>query len=252
MRIISGILLAALLLPGFSWQPQPRALFRSVVTSAQNKPQLSPLAYSASSVASSASAEDSEPEEWTKQRLHNTAAFRSAAILSALALASQSPVSLSASTTASLHVLAFGTWFGTVAYTTFVAGITMFKNLPRKMFGKLQSKLFPKYFMLSSATLVIQLVTLQNLTKISRRSTTALGVALAMTLLNQFYLEPVSTNNMMERYKLEAAGETEGNEEYAALKAAFGKWHGLSSLTNLIALCAGAAHAIYLASALVV
>jgi hypothetical protein len=82
------------------------------------------------------------------------------------------------------------------------------------------------------------------------KSMTALGVALAMTALNQFYLEPVSTINMMERYSLESRGEKESNE-YKRLKAQFGKFHGMSSLTNLVALCGGVAHAIYMAAALI-
>lgn len=78
----------------------------------------------------------------------------------AAGLSSKSPIALlPKATTASLHVLAFGTWFGTVAYTTFVAGITMFRNLPRRTFGQLQAKLFPKYFALSSIALVLQVCT---------------------------------------------------------------------------------------------
>lgn len=60
---------------------------------------------------------------------------------------------------ATLHILSFGTWFGTIMYTTFVAGITMFKNLPRRTFGKLQSKLFPLYFQLCTGMIGIQVST---------------------------------------------------------------------------------------------
>lgn len=101
-----------------------------------------------------------EEGAWTKPRLHNTAAFRSAALLGALAAAgyaSNSPLALlSAQATAALHLLSYAAWFGTMAYTTFVLGITMFKNLPRQTFGRLQAKLFPKYFMLSSVAIVLQ------------------------------------------------------------------------------------------------
>jgi hypothetical protein len=55
---------------------------------------------------------------------------------------------------------------------------------------------------------------------------------------------------MMERYSLESRGEKESNE-YKRLKAQFGKFHGMSSLTNLVALCGGVAHAIYMAAALI-
>jgi len=56
---------------------------------------------------------------------------------------------------------------------------------------------------------------------------------------------------MLERHQLEDTPGGNQSEKYKQLKASFGKWHGISSLVNLIALCAGVAHAIYLASALV-
>jgi hypothetical protein len=266
MKVFFGILLSSSLSSTYSWQPNSvsRSAVRVGGVEASRplpKPlRSSPLFYAASSdppapPSTDVTVSDSEDttEEWTKQRLHNTATFRSAAILGALALAfTKSPVKLlSAQASASVHVLSFGTWFGTVAYTTFVAGITMFKNLPRKTFGKLQAKLFPKYFFLSSATLILQLVTIPSLSVGAKKSTTVLGVALAMTLLNQFYLEPLSTDNMMERYRLEDTPGGKDTDEYKKHKASFGKLHGMSSLTNLIALCAGVVHAVYIASALV-
>ena len=199
-----------------------------------------------------------DASDWTKKRLHNTAAFRSMTLLTAIAWAgfsSHSPLKLlPAQAVGSLHMLSFGTWFGMVAYTTFVAGITMFKNLPRQVFGRLQAKLFPKYFAISSLALVLQLVSLKSLSALrsatAHNSAKSLGIALIMTLINQFYLEPQSTANMLERYDLEEANEAE-SDRYKELKASFGKFHGMSSLTNLIALFAGVVHAVYLASALV-
>ncbi len=105
---------------------------------------------------------------------HNSPLFRAIAILYALLFAiyqgSNSP-STSANATlqkigkyfilppnaaATVHLLSFATWFGTVVYTTFVAGITMFKNLPRRVFGTLQSKLFPLYFQLGTIMIGLQ------------------------------------------------------------------------------------------------
>lgn len=83
------------------------------------------------------------------------------------------------------------------------------------------------------------------------KCTKALAVALAMTLLNQFILEPIATDNMMRRYELDDTPNGQETEEYKKLKANFGKFHGISSLTNLIALCAAAAHGVFLAAALV-
>lgn len=99
-------------------------------------------------------------EEWTPKRLHNTNWFRSAAILIAITLmgaTQSSPIArLPIKAAAILHLLSFSTWFGTMIYTTFIFGITAFKNLPRQTFGKLQAKLFPKYFSLGSICLVLQ------------------------------------------------------------------------------------------------
>jgi len=85
------------------------------------------------------------------------------------------------------------------------------------------------------------------------KSQRALLVALVLTLINQFVLEPMSTSNMFERYRIEDANpETFGDmKDYSKLKKSFGKFHGLSSLANLVALCAGVAHAVFLGAALV-
>lgn len=225
-------------------------------------------------------------EAWTKPRLHNTGAFRSMAILGAIAaagLSSNSPFHLlSAQSMAALHLFSFATWFGTMVYTTFILGITMFKNLPRKTFGNLQAKLFPMYFALSSIAIILQvsasvyyffnlyilrfsrtmasyhlqIVTLKGLTasaavNIIAKSTKSLIVALVMTLLNQFIIEPMTTNNMLRRYELEDTENGKNTDEYKALKANFGKFHGISSLTNLVALCAAAAHGFYLSAAFI-
>lgn len=112
------------------------------------------------SFSAAASAESVETEPWTKPRLHNTKWFRSVSILSALFLAGafdKSPLSfLSTKATSLIHLLSFSVFFGTSFYTTFIAGITMFQNLPRQTFGKLQAKLFPKYFSLCSISILLQ------------------------------------------------------------------------------------------------
>jgi hypothetical protein len=118
------------------------------------------LSNTSTSLTAATAASSESSEEWTKKRIHNTNWFRSGAIVLALGLAGASQKSpmamLSAQAGATIHLLAFGTWFGTVFYTTFIAGLTMFKNLPRKTFGKLQSKLFPKYFLLCTISILLQ------------------------------------------------------------------------------------------------
>jgi hypothetical protein len=85
---------------------------------------------------------------------------------------------------------------------------------------------------------------------LTSKSTKALGIALVMTLLNQFVLEPSATDNMMRRYDLENSNRQD-SDEYKKLKKSFGKLHGISSLVNLIALCAATAHGFFLSAALI-
>lgn len=72
-----------------------------------------------------------------------------------------------------------------------------------------------------------------------------------MTFFNLFYLEPSATNIMFKRYELEEEKGGKDSEKYKKLVGKFGKFHGISSLTNLIALTGGVAHAYFMASALV-
>lgn len=102
-------------------------------------------------------------ENWTEKRIHNTNYFRSAALVGAVAIAgyttsssSTGRVALSEQASATLHLVSFGTGLGTMMYTTFVLGITMFQALPRRTFGLLQAQLFPRYFTLCSCTLLVQ------------------------------------------------------------------------------------------------
>ncbi|KAL9191157.1 hypothetical protein ACHAXT_000863 [Thalassiosira profunda] len=196
--------------------------------------------------------------------LHNSTFFRSLAILYALLFAiyqgSAAPSTalekggrflvLSPKAAATVHLLSFATWFGTVVYTTFVAGITMFKNLPRRTFGSIQSKLFPLYFRLCSAMIGVQILTLTRLPDIlGKASEVSLAIAFVTTLLNLLYLEPQSTRVMFDRYALEDDGKRD-SDEYKGKAKAFGKLHGMSSLANLAALCGGVVHGVRLASGL--
>lgn len=52
-------------------------------------------------------------------------------------------------------MLAFGALFGTVLFNTFFVALTMFKVLPRQMFGRVQALLFPRYFGLTTGALAV-------------------------------------------------------------------------------------------------
>lgn len=71
----------------------------------------------------------------------------------------------------------------------------MYKNLPRQMFGRLQSKLFPVYFKIHAASLCVMLGTLKAVGGAGSltRPLVACGSALVFTIINIVYLEPQST-----------------------------------------------------------
>ena len=60
------------------------------------------------------------------------------ALAAALAIAARGSGYLPARAAAFAHLLSWAILVGTNLWTTFFAGITMFKNLPRQVFGKLQ------------------------------------------------------------------------------------------------------------------
>ncbi|GMH58249.1 hypothetical protein TrRE_jg756 [Triparma retinervis] len=125
----------------------------------------------------------------------------------------------------------------------------MFKSLPRREFGKLQAKLFPKFFLLCTLTSFLQLATFQQFASTVSPSSTV--VTLVCSLANLLYLEPKSTSIMYSRHQLEDKGEA-SSDEYKALKGEFGKLHGMSSLMNLGALVGLFVHGAMMAKKLVV
>lgn len=102
----------------------------------------------------------------------------------------------------------------------------MIKNMPRQVFGKVQSKLFPLLFGLTTACSAVVLATLYMgpLAEIAvpRVQYTAM-LGLVTSVANLMFIEPAATAVMFQRYELE--NSTDGNppkEERAALTKKFG------------------------------
>jgi hypothetical protein len=49
-----------------------------------------------------------------------------------------------------VHLLAFAIWYGTMIWSSFFAGLVMFKNMTKPDFQAIQAKLFPVYFKLGN------------------------------------------------------------------------------------------------------
>lgn len=155
------------------------------------------------------------------------------------------------------HLTAYATFLGTIVWNTFFVGLTMFKVLAsmgqRQSFGKVQSKLFPAYFALTTGCVAVMLATTVMAGSVTdTKVVIGLGVSLALSLVNWVGIEPIATKLMFERYDLENLPIAEKTEEtkakIGALYKSFGKFHGISSLINLIITCLAFAHGWFLSS----
>ena len=177
----------------------------------------------------------------------NNPIVRLATLAITTATAAYSSSFLPSTALAFFHLLVFGTWFGTLAYTSFIIGVVAFRTLPRQTFGLLQSKLFPIYFMISSIAPAVLLASLHIATGgvIPARQVQLLGASVVASAANLFFTEPTATHLMFERYALENA-KVRDEGKITALRKQFGKWHGISSLLNLVVLVCAVGHAYFL------
>lgn len=125
----------------------------------------------------------------------------------------------------------------------------MFKTMPRQLFGKVQSRLFPAYFQLSAACVLLMIGS--AIAMGDQKQMLTMTVALVQIFVNLFLVEPHTTKIMFERYELENEAKAENEERISKLRKQFGAFHGISSLFNLGATVCAFNHAFYLASKLV-
>ncbi|KAG6544587.1 hypothetical protein Mapa_014009 [Marchantia paleacea] len=168
-----------------------------------------------------------------------------------------------------LHLISFATAFGTALWVTFIGGIIMFKHLPRHQFGNLQAKMFPAYFRLTStcmATCIGVIAILRPWFDSSiweKAQFVSLGVSLSFTLANLLVIEPITSQLMRERHKVEreeGIGTEPGVSRKAEIEKAgpklqainkkFFAAHGISSLLNLFSFLSLVLHATYVSSKL--
>ncbi|KAI8852491.1 hypothetical protein BC829DRAFT_384539 [Chytridium lagenaria] len=149
-----------------------------------------------------------------------------------------------------------------VFHTSFINGIIQYKNLPRHMFGNLQSKQFPPYFFISfigSAFLTASTAyiagfqsPMQVLSALSTASVqrgdaiqiVSMAASSLGTLLNLVYVGPKSTKVMFDRHKLEKANAPVPPE----MNTTFAWLHGVSSLLNLGLVITCAANSLWVGS----
>ncbi|GBF99577.1 hypothetical protein Rsub_12202 [Raphidocelis subcapitata] len=185
----------------------------------------------------------------------NTPVVRALTVVAAVVAVSGGTTLLSNVGAAFVHVLAYGTLLGTIVFNTFVVGLTMFKNMPRQTFGKVQSKMFPQYFALTTGAALVLLAAhalAPTGLVLSAPGVNALVAVVALSAVNWLAIEPYVTGMMFARYDIEnkpvKTADDEG--EIKRLYKKFGMWHGISSLNNLGVLAATVAYGWVLAAKL--
>jgi hypothetical protein len=149
-----------------------------------------------------------------------------------------------------LHLLVFTFWLGAILYFTFVAAPVLFKGLPRDQFGFVQSKLFPSYYVIGYTCGVLLLLSYPLIraagpwTGADTLKAGALVAMLAFSLLQGLWAGPRVGRLRIERLEAEAAKDQARVE---ALKPAFGKAHGVSSLANLFVVIGGVVYLVMIA-----
>ncbi|XP_076977868.1 transmembrane protein 205 isoform X2 [Tamandua tetradactyla] len=156
-----------------------------------------------------------------------------------------------------VHLLVLSGAWGMQMWVTFVSGFLLFRSLPRHTFGLVQSRLFPFYFHISMACAFINLCILApqyawtQLTFWEASQLFLLLLSLTLAATNARWLGPRTTATMRALQTLEKerglGGEVPGtyqgpdpyrqlrdrDPKYGALRQAFFRYHGFSSLCNL-------------------
>jgi len=144
---------------------------------------------------------------------------------------------------ASLNLAAVAVQFGAQNWVAWVAGPTMFLNMPRNDFGNIQARLFPKLGMVSVATGGLTLAS-YSLHHPVDTATYLLAASLACNCLNSFLIFPKTTELQFLKRGIK------DEKEKAAAERRFGMVHGVSVLVNLVSMVANLAYICLLGSQL--
>ncbi|KAF1379048.1 hypothetical protein PFLUV_G00171960 [Perca fluviatilis] len=169
-----------------------------------------------------------------------------------------------------LHLLVLSFSWGMQLWVSFIAGFALVRQVSRHTFGLVQSKLFPVYFhclLASSAVSLAVFAAYQPTLLLDWHQSLQMGlfvVALVAVSLNARWLGPAATEVMLQLQEVEKEHGLGGQiglgsqkEAYATLKdqdpkyrayrRSFGRYHGLSSLCNLIGFICTTINLIYTA-----
>ncbi|KAL3890997.1 hypothetical protein ACJMK2_003280 [Sinanodonta woodiana] len=163
-----------------------------------------------------------------------------------------------------VHVTSFSAHFGSQCWVTFVAGLTMFYNLPRIMFGQVQSRLFPMFF---TTGLVLASVSFVTYTMRNPYETWdgqdiiqayLLLTTVVLTFINAFFIAPILVETMVKCFEMEKGfgtaycvgyvdrTELKKNKAYFAMYKSFRRVHIASACINVSTLLCNFIYMVYL------
>ncbi|XP_028679722.1 transmembrane protein 205 [Erpetoichthys calabaricus] len=162
------------------------------------------------------------------------------------------------------HLLILSACWGMQLWVTFVAGFVMAAGVSRHTFGQVQSKLFPFYFygVLGSSFLNLAIYAVYHPRELlDTHESVQIGLFFASVVLaglNAQWFGQTVTDTMLQMQEIEKEhrlGDEVGmkakkeayktlrekDPKYKSLRSTFFRYHGLSSLCNLLCvLCTGA------------
>lgn len=149
---------------------------------------------------------------------------------------------LGLNTKAPYHFLLYSIIFGGSTFHSFILSPIAFKNLSRAEFSNLQNKVFPIYFL--GQALSPLLLGLTTPLRLCPFTIGLLAFSSATGMINYFVLLPWCKQIKDQRNKLVSdklhetieGGESKPTEEMIRLNKQFGKYHGISSLVNLLSI----------------
>lgn len=101
------------------------------------------------------------------------------------------------------HLLCYGTLLGTTLYQTFVVTKVCYQALPMSAFTTLQKRVFPLYFQIHTALLVLTALTLPPYGPVSliqkKKDWMPLAFATTMAMLNLLKWGPCTQTTMIDR-----------------------------------------------------
>lgn len=169
-----------------------------------------------------------------------------------------------------LHLLVLSFSWGMQVWVSFIAGFVLVQRVTRHTFGLVQSKLFPVYFycLLGSTIFSLAVYAVYHPRELlDWHESVQMGMyfmALVTAGLNGQWFGPAVTEVMFQMREVEkehGLGEQVGlgsqkeefaklreqDPKYRALKSTFGRYHGLSSLCNLVGFICTTTNLIYTA-----